>query len=286
MWARLPEGIGVYLKTNMSLCISVVTPEGIVVAGESRQTGVVGGLNRIATDTAVKVFDLGDTVLAATAGWAFLQPQGAAMMRNISSIVEDFKATIPVGSGVQAIAGLLWTHFSTIYQQHIAQFPAQAVPAGQTALNFVVAGYNPGSRVGKLFAIEIPSLAAPTVAARTTDAPGPWWIGQVDVVARIVNGYDFRALNLPFVQAANQNGNAGTTQLNGLNYVVYFNTMTIQDAIDFAVGMIQITIVTQKFTAGITTQLGAVAGVGGPIDVAVVQPGTNVSWVRRKELHI
>ncbi len=200
-------------------------------------------------------------------------------------MTEDFKPTIPPSSGVQAIATQLWTYFNTIYQQNIAQIPASAVPAGQCALNFIVAGYDPGSRVGELFSIDVPTPAAPTAAGRTTNNPGPWWIGQVDVVARILNGYDFRILNLPFVQAANQTGTA-TTQLNGLSYAVYWNTMTIQDAIDFAVGMIQITTTVQKFTAGIATQLGAVAGVGGPIDVAVVRPGTNVSWISRKELHI
>src|SRR5206468_12802003 len=44
-------------------------------------------------------------------------------------------------------------------------------------------------RVGKLFSIEIPSPIAPTAPVRTSETPGPWWIGQSDVVARIVNGY-------------------------------------------------------------------------------------------------
>ena len=268
----------------MSLCISVVTPEGIVMAGESRQTQVIAGVNRIGSDNAIKVFDLTDTVLVSTAGWAFLKPQAATISKNISSLVEDFKPTIPVGSNVATIAGLLWTHFNTIYQEHIAQFPASAVPAGQTALSFVVAGYDSGSQVGTLFLVEVPSATAPAAAVRTTNNPGPWWIGQTDVVARIINGYDPRALNLAFVQAANQAG-AASTQLNGLLYAVYYNTMTLQDAIDFAVGMIKITITIQRFTAGITTQPGAVAGVGGPIDVAVVRPGKNISWIARKELH-
>ena len=231
------------------------------------------------------VFDLTNTVLAATAGWAFLQPQGAAMMRNISSLIEDFKPTIPAGSGVQAIAVQLWTYFNTIYQQHIVQIPNSAVQAGQSALNFVVAGYDPGSGTGTLFSIDIPTPAAPTTPGRTTNNPGPWWIGQTDVVARIGNGYDPRTLSLPFVQAVDQTG-AATMQLAGLAYAVYWNTMTIQDAIDFAVGMIQITTTIQKFTAGIAMQPGNVAGVGGPIDVAVVRPGSNVSWINRKELHI
>jgi len=54
----------------MGLCISVVTPEGIVVAGESRQTQIIAGVNRIASDSAIKVFELTNNVLAATAGWA------------------------------------------------------------------------------------------------------------------------------------------------------------------------------------------------------------------------
>ena len=268
----------------MSLCISVVTPEGIIVAGESRQTGVVGGVNRIGSDSAVKVFELTDTVLAATAGWAFLQPQGATLWRNISSLIEDFKPTIPTGSSVQAIAAQLWTHFDRLYQQHIARNPNEAVQAGPVALSFVVAGYDPGSRAGNLFAVDIPTPAAPTTPGRTSNSPGPWWIGQTDVIARIVNGYDPRIMTLPPLQTAHQTGTAAT-QLSGLSYIIPWGTMTIQDAIDFAVGMIQITATIQKFTAGTVLQPGGLAGVGGPIDVAVVKPGAIAKWVRRKELH-
>lgn len=100
-----------------------------------------------------------------------------------------------------------------------------------------------------------------------------------------MNGFDPRILTLPVLQAARQ---AGTAQpaLSGLSYFVQWNALTIQDAIDFAVGMIQITTTIQKFTASVAMQPGDVAGVGGPIDVAVVQPGSNVSWINRKELHI
>jgi len=270
----------------MSLCISVVTPEGIVVAGESRQTQIIAGVNRIASDSAIKVFELTNNVLAATAGWAFLQPQGATTARNISSLVEDFKPTITAGSNVQTIATDLWTYFNTIYQQHIAQVTGSAVQAGQSALGFIVAGYDPGSRVGVLFGFDIPSTTAPSMPGRTGDNPGPWWIGQTDVVARIMNGYDPRLLTLAPLQSAHQAGTA-LTQLSGLQYVVSWNTMTVQDAIDFATGMIQVTSTIQKFTAGVAMQPGGLAGVGGPIDVAVVRPGgTNVDWIRRKELHV
>ena len=62
--------------------------------------------------------------------------------------------------------------------------------------------------------------------------------------------------------------------------------MNVQDAIDFAVSMVQVTVTVQGFTAGIQNQIGGTASVGGPIDVAVVRPGGTVEWVQRKRLHV
>lgn len=62
--------------------------------------------------------------------------------------------------------------------------------------------------------------------------------------------------------------------------------MTLQDAVDFAVAMIQVTTTVQRFTAGTHLQLGAAANVGGLIDVVVVRPGGEVQWVARKTLHV
>jgi hypothetical protein len=268
----------------VSLCIAVVIPEGIVLAGESRQTQIIAGVNRVASDNAVKVFELTDRIVAATAGWAFIQPQGTALQKNISGVVEDFKATISPTSTVKETATLLWKYFNRVYQEHIAQLPKTAVSPGSTALNFIVAGYDPESSEGTLYSIEIPSTASPTAPVRSTNVAGPWWIGQIDVLARIINGYDFRAAGFPFVKTAMQDP-ASKALMDGLSYSLFCNTMNVQDAIDFAVEMIRVTITIQRFTAGIMSNLGAVAGVGGPIDVVVVQPRQRVMWVSRKTLH-
>jgi hypothetical protein len=269
----------------MSLCITVVTPEGIAVAGESRQTQVISGVNRVGSDSGVKVFELTSTVLAVTAGWAFLKAPGSPSARNIASLVEDFKPTIPAGSSVADIAALMWAHFSARFQDHVSAYPAAAPAPNQTVLSFAVCGYNTGSRIAEAYVFELPSTTAPTSPVRTSDNPGAWWMGTVDVVARIINGFDHRALQIPFVRAANTDG-AALKELGGLAYVVGWNTMTLQDAIDFAVAMIQITTTVQRFTAGIVKQMGGIANVGGPIDVAVVQPGGSVKWVQRKQLHV
>jgi hypothetical protein len=85
--------------------------------------------------------------------------------------------------------------------------------------------------------------------------------------------------------AANNNANAATTALLGLSYFVNWYTMTLQDTIDMAVNMIQVTIMVQRFMAGIVSRVGGTASVGGPIDVAVIRPGGTFQWVARKTLH-
>lgn len=263
----------------MTLGICVAIPEGIVMAGESRQTyrGRAGA--RIGSDSAMKVFEMTDSIVALTAGWAFLRPQGAITLRNIANLVEEFKATLTQPSNVQDVANQLHAFFNTAYQWHTAQGHDQPVQQGQVALTFLVGGYDPTSTTGLVFQVSIPGGVAP---ARDTNNPGPYWIGQFDVVSRIIKGWDPRILGLGFAQQA---GQEAIQQLNGLEYVVNWHTMTLQDAIDFATSMIQITISIQRFTDGIQSNPGDVPGVGGPIDVAVVMPGKKVAWIQKKELH-
>jgi hypothetical protein len=266
----------------MTLAIGLVNPEGIVMAADSRQSYRHAAV-RIGSDSAIKVFTLTDTVVAATSGYAFLRPQNAASAQNISTLVEDFKPTLPPTPTVLQVATALHAYFSTIYAQHIVHVPGEAVPAGTIAIQFIVAGYDQGSRVGELFECNVPG-APPVAAARTSNNAGPWWIGQNDVAGRVYNGFDGRIISLPFVQAAHQAGQA-LPQLQQLMYVVRWHTMTLQDAIDFVTGMIQITIIIQRFADGIQMAPGGVPGVGGPIDVAVVQPDGPVRWIARKALH-
>ena len=262
----------------MTLAISVVNPEGIVVAGESRQTFTMAGVPRIGSDSARKVFDLTDGIVAATVGWAFLRPQGAATPRSISSLIEDFRATIAPNASVQAVAQGLYTYFDAIYQWHVGQGYDQPVPVGQVALQFFVGGYDQAARVGQLFQCNVPGGA---LLARDTNNPGAQWIGQVDVVSRIIKGWDPRIMTLGFVQQAGQ----AAQQLASLEYLINWPAITLQDAIDFAVAMIQITTSIQRFTSGIQMSPGDVPGVGGPIDIALARPAQQLTWVRRKELH-
>ncbi len=121
----------------MTLAIGLVNPEGIVMAADSRQSYRHAAV-RIGSDSAIKVFELTDTVVAATSGYAFLRSQNAPSVQNISTLVEALKPTLVPHSTVQQVATALHAHFSTIYDQHIVHFPGEAVAAGGTAIQFIV----------------------------------------------------------------------------------------------------------------------------------------------------
>jgi len=117
---------------------------------------------------------------------------------------------------------------------------------------------------------------------------GASWIGQTDVVQRIVLGFDGRIRNNKFVQESIQKyGNAEVNkQLRNIEYSIQWGTMTLQDAVDFCTLMIQTTSAMQRFSDGIAADPGDMPGVGGCVDVAVVTPDKGFVWVSKKKLEV
>jgi len=74
----------------MSLAINTTTPEGIVLAADSRQSyRNRKGMARIGSDNASKLFQLNKRISVAVTGLAFLPENG--VMKNISKFIEEFK---------------------------------------------------------------------------------------------------------------------------------------------------------------------------------------------------
>ena len=105
-------------------------------------------------------------------------------------------------------------------------------------------------------------------------------------VSRIVLGYDGRIVNVPFVKDAivTSGNDQISTQLQGLEYLIQWGTMTLQDAMDYCRLMIQTTSAIQRFSDGIRADPGDMPGVGGPIDIAVITPDKGFVWINKKKL--
>lgn len=308
----------------MSLGIAITTTGGIVLAADSRQSYQNRkGMGRIGSDSAQKVFDLTDRVGVVVAGLAFLDDNGSP--KNVSRYIEDFKRIHELKKlSVEQIAEKLVEFFGRSFkhkkllqelsaqleknlssqgmellEHHVEEgrilfkFKDQAGleqqgVAGIQGLQFLVAGFNSdGSHM--VCNINIPGAIVQTRDSKKHGKEyGADWIGQTDVVARIVLGVDGRISALPFVQKAAQELSEPQVkaQLAGLEYVIQWGAMTLQDAIDFSNLAIETTTSIQRFSDGIQMDPGDMPGVGGMVDIAYIGVDQDFRWIKKKELAI
>nr|WP_319373713.1 hypothetical protein [uncultured Methanobacterium sp.] len=306
----------------MSLVINTTTPEGIVLAGDSRQSyRNMKGMARIGSENAIKLFQINRMVGVGITGLAFL-PDGG-VQKNVSQYIEEFRRSSKVKNmEVKDVARKLHHLFNDKYQwkdqlgqiktniqndlnskgctvlemimeDQLLKFsfktPQGTIENGVARadpIEILVAGYNPDG-THQVYSVSIPG---PVQKLRDSKKPGmeygSSWLGQGDVAARIVLGFDGRIQNVDFVKEAMQARSEQEiqSQLRGLEYAIQWGTMTLQDAIDFATLMIQTTSAIQRFSDGINADPGDMPGVGGPIDVAVITPDHGFVWVKKKQL--
>jgi len=252
----------------MSLAINTTTPEGIVLAADSRQSyRNQKGVSRIGSDSASKLFLINNRIGVAVTGLAFLPENG--IPKNISKFIEEFKREAEVENlSVKEVADKLHYLFDkklnwqeqleklpdkikedltrqgvevieVIKQQYNVKFKFKDKMgnikdgiAGIDGIVLFVAGYNTdGSH-------EVYNVYAPGDVIKRRDSAqkgmeyGANWIGQTDVVTRIIKGWDPRIFNTKFVGEAIQQKTQSEVekQLNNLEYAINWGAMPLQDA--------------------------------------------------------
>ena len=142
-------------------------------------------------------------------------------------------------------------------------------PPDVAALGFLVSGYDDAG-VGEAWEVTLPERAVEQIAT-TANGGGAAWRGQSDVVTRIVRGADLELLvRLAAVNEMGDELDAVMPLLDECSYRIPFDSMNLQDGIDFAVLCIRTTIDVQRLTLGplATAPEFSWPGVGGPIEIA------------------
>ena len=308
----------------MTLVLNTTTAEGIVLAADSRQSyRNQKGMARIGSDNASKLFQMNRRIGVAVTGLAFLPENDVA--KNISKFIDEFKLDSKIQSeelDVKDVTEKLYELFNDKYkwkeqleqlkqnvksdltpkgcelkefkeENNILKFrfktPQGNIEESLVTLDIIeilVAGYNnDGSH--QVYSIRIPGeINLLRNSNQKNNEYGSSWLGQVDVVSRIVLGYDGRIVNVPFVKDAivTSGNDQISTQLQGLEYLIQWGTMTLQDAMDYCRLMVQTTSAIQRFSDGIRADPGDMPGVGGPIDIAVITPDKGFVWINKKKL--
>lgn len=251
----------------MTVAIGIAIPEGLIIAGDSRTTyGNSRGWPKISSDYAEKVYQITSKVGAAAFGWAFLN------QKNIRSVIEDFKDSLSTNATIEEVLPTFVDFFEKQYEKHIQAGYDKPVQKNATAFGFIIGGYDK-DKVGKLYACLFPGKEIQDKA--TTSLPGATWQGQIDIITRLIKGWDPR-LNRSKLTPDLQK------ELDGEEYIIYFNRMNLQDAIDFSIFLVRTTIEMQRFSDGIFDVPGDLAGVGGFIDVCLIT-SKEFKWVQKKE---
>ncbi len=306
----------------MSLVINTTSPEGLVIEADSRQSyRNRKGISRIGSETAKKLFQINERIGVAITGLAFFNDSGVT--KNVSTVIDDFKNDNDVTQiSVKEVAEKLHKEYGSRYdvdgqlknlEQKVRkelthkgftdiQFKkgdlglefsfkepngkAQKRKANIEPINFLVAGFNND----KSHEVYICYLPGPIQKMRDSKQKGieygASWLGQTDLVNRIIRGFDPRIFN---VQSINKLANEMSSQklnkeLGNLEYAIQWGTMTLQDAVDFSDLMIKTTSALQNFSDGIQAEPGEMPGVGGAVDIAVITKKQGFKWLSKKGL--
>jgi 20S proteasome alpha/beta subunit len=263
----------------LTLAIAAASADGVAIAADSRTTTQYGGSDkptRVLSDFTHKVFEVGQAAVA-TYGWAFLEG------RNIAGHMADLQTDPAVAAlPVEQLAHRLAEFFGEAYDRHLAAGLDSQPPEGWTVLGFLIGGYLNG--VGHVYEVRFPGRTVDLLFDTATN-PGAAWRGQTDVIVRLVKGVD---LDLLTARAMAQGKQAQLAELDdelgSLEYVIPFQAMNLQDAVDFAAFAIRTTIDTQRLTYGTRGDVGSWPGVGGPIEIAVVTPKAGLAWIQKTNL--
>ncbi len=263
----------------MTLAVTVVCQDGVVVAADSRTTLANHRMLRVGSDFTHKVFESG-RVAVATYGDAFVG------MRSIASHMAEF-AVVEAGNCNHPgpVAEKLAAFFGDRYDAQAADDPDDDSPPPVAALGFLVGGYD-AAGVGEAWEVILPDRIIEPIAT-TADGGGAAWRGQSDVVTRLIRGSDLELLErLADAHQLSAELYKLTPLLDACGYRIPFDSMNLQDGIDFAVLCIHTTIDVQRLTLGpvATTPEFSWPGVGGPVEIATVTATGGFSWVQRTTL--
>jgi hypothetical protein len=271
----------------MTIAVSLKINDGIVLASDSASTlmNEQGELLNV-YDNANKVFNLVKGLPIGVLTWG----AGSIGRSSIATLVKDLRHVLTGDDPARAD----WKIDPSNYQlRDVAEKFRLFMFDGhyarefggwdqQPALGFMVAGYSSEGSFGEEYFVSTPDGGGPCEEiqpVRAGDEVGVSWSGQPEAISRLVEGISpmlgqvlATNLGVPPVEIP-----AALAVIKGQLTAagIVQPAMPIQDAIDLAQFLVDLTINYVRFCVGAQT-------VGGPIEVAAITKHEGFKWVARK----
>ena len=271
----------------MSLGIIIKSPEGIVLAAESRVTLRSSMSTSVGTETIHNNFDNASKVFKLNQPNSFIGvvTYGQAAIGNFrtaQSFIPEFESKLKEKHNENRLTVL--TVAEEISDFFLAKWKS-LMPENFNGPNMIfnVAGFDDNEPYGKVFSFEIPRLPNPIEQNPIVNEQhefGITWGGQREIVDRMILGYDLRVPQL-LMQAGLNQQKVGEIQklLSTLNLQIPIQFMTLQDCVNLANLFIRTTIDAQELTVGLRA-------CGGAIDIAIITNNEAFKFIQEKHLEI
>jgi hypothetical protein len=283
----------------MTICVSVKVSEGLVLAADSAaaiqgmiqdptgksSAGILKTYDHVRKLSHIKDYPIGTltwgTALVGARSVESLIKQYEYSLNSLGEEEEkirerrmrgDAKSEERPQYSVQDIAAGLLKHVKGVYETEFTSHPADRQPP----LGILVSGYSSGEFFPEQWLIELPvSSELKPIRPEVNGKPdfGTNWFGLSDAIVRLHWGRDDQAINI-LAEHFKTPPDEIRRLLAKLQYPVFFDGMPLQDAIDYAVYLVNVVIGRFRFVVGAPL-------CGGEIDVAVITPNT-FTWVQRK----
>jgi hypothetical protein len=239
----------------MTFVIVLYVREGIVMASDSRLTmgRTIQQENRRIVQTAIGLSDSNYKT--------FLTPTNV----GISTFGDAAIQGVPIAGYIDSFIN---EHLSQGDYQ-VDQIPQELLTyfrsmPGLPNTAFLVAGYKKAENISEQHVWQVKVQANTATRLNKPGTQGASWGGESDVLTRLLQPVGLR----------NEDGTFQALS----HFQIQWGFFTLQDAIDYCIYAVKVTIDTMRFHPRPKT-------VGGPIDVLVIKPSEAV-WVQRKQLRV
>lgn len=218
---------------------------------------------------ATKLFQVGDLPMGVMS-----YGLGNLGHRSIESLMREFGSKLKKDQkSVDAVGKALFKFMKKEYDAH-----AEALPDGEElpALGFYLAGYSPNQVFAEEREFSLPGSSKPKIPIEKEEF-GATWRGVQAPFWRLSMGYG--GLVRARLEEAGLEEEVLSALLDDLQINVIFDGMPVQDAVDYAIFILNTTI-------GYTTFSMQLSPCGGPLQVATILPDKGFDWLARPKLEI
>jgi hypothetical protein len=271
----------------MTIAITLKVNDGVVVASDSATTMDFGGEGNV-YNHADKLFNLhkGTPIAAVGFGLGNIGPASlATLMKDLRVRFSDAGHAMHIDPKTYSIEGVAKAVRDFLFDEHykpLYESVSGLAKKDWPYLGMMISGYSAGESKPEVWRVVVGGGDAKVTPDSKREAlTGFTWGGDGSAVQRLILGFDWR---LPEGLAKEMNlqpdvvRDAVKKVAASVEPLFLPSSMPIQDVIDFAHFLVDMSAKYSRYTPGYQT-------IGGPIDIAAVTKHEGFKWVRRKHYY-